>query len=130
MRSLISKFRLDRLRALLSGASTEENVTSKKAETAEVQEAIASIEAMACESLVHCFGPVGVRNGNSRRSLLIQNAFGRQVIETRIGSTSGAIAAASGTALTGLRSSAFVPGDKLAAGFHQLQSAANRHIPL
>jgi len=99
-------------------------------ETAEVREAIASVEAMVCESLVHCYGPVGRRNGGDHRKLLSQNAFGRQVIESRVDKTSGAIAAASGTALSGLRSAAFVSGDQLTSGFHQLQAAATRHISL
>jgi pyruvate-ferredoxin/flavodoxin oxidoreductase len=130
VRSLISKFRLSRLQTLLSGTSNEENVKPGKAETGEIQEAIASVEAMVCESLVHCFGAIGARNGDNHRHLLNHNAFGRQVIESRIDKTSGAIAAASGFALTGVRSAVFVPGDNLASGFSQLQSVANRHIPL
>ena len=130
MPNLISKLRFERLRKLLSGASAEPGQKPAKAELWEVQEAVALAEAMVCDMVAHCAGdeaPGFQPQGDGFSSI---NIFGRQVVSVELSSVAEGIASGAGMGMSGLRSSVFLPGDHLSEGYAQLQSLAQRHVPL
>lgn len=132
MRSLISMLRLERLRNMLKGTSSDPLVKQGKSEVVEIQEAVAVLESLASDAMALHVGDEGVTSeaGNGGRRLPELNAFGRQVLAVEADSVSGSLAGAQGIALTGVRAAAFVSGDQLAEGFPQLQALAGRQVPM
>ena len=130
MRSLISKLRLERLRAAFGSASSDQESKPGKTATAESQEAVALTEAMICDVIAHCSGRSETTAGSGAGDLSTVNAFGKQVLALETNSVSGAVAAAAAVNLAGLRSATFLSGDQISESHAQLQSVANRHIPL
>ncbi|UCF37095.1 MAG: hypothetical protein JSU96_20270, partial [Acidobacteriota bacterium] len=130
MLSLISKFRLDRLRETLFGSSSDaaEKVIHGKPALVEVQEAIALVESLTCDAIA-CQSTAGP-NGTAKKALTTRNAFGKKILTSNVETVSGSIATGIGMALTGLRTSVFVSGDQLTDGLTQLQSLSRRPIPL
>ncbi len=93
--------------------------------------AVAGIEALSCEGIAFAAltpsSAVAATRQHSRPPL---NAFGKPVIERECSGASGTIAAATGMALAGLRATAFVSFDDLAASWGPLRTASRRLVPL
>jgi len=127
--NLISKLRFERLMKLFGGQPAEGAPLPGKKEPLELQEAVALVEAMICDAIAHCPGDEGQDSAGSN-GLSGLNLFGRQVAGVELPSVAESIASGAGIALTGMRSSVFLPGDQLAEGYSQLQSLAYRHVPM
>ena len=129
MRNLISKLRFEGLRKALGGPPAEGDSRPVKTEVLEIQEAVAIVEAMICDMIAHCPGEEGSAL-QSQNGFSASNVFGRRVVTTEVNRVAEGIAAGAGMAMSGLRSAVFLPGDHLSEGYSQLESIANRHVPL
>jgi len=130
VRSLISKLRLERFRAAFGSASSDQETKPGETATVESQEAVALTQAMICDAITYCSGRTESPTENGNASLATTNVFGKRVLDLETNSVSGAVAAAAAISLTGLRSAAFLSGDQFSEAHSQLQSVANRHVPL
>ncbi len=129
MRNLISNLRFERLRKALGGSPAEGDPKPARTEVLEVQEAVALLEAMMCDMIAHCPGEEGA-GFQSQNGIAPLNIFGGPVVSVELTSVAESIASGAGMAMSGLRSAVFLPGDHLSEGYSQLESIANRHVPL
>jgi pyruvate-ferredoxin/flavodoxin oxidoreductase len=98
-----------------------------------VEAAIAALETQICDGIVHD-ADVPASAAGARRAGLpgppVCNQFGRPVAEEFAASARDRIAVATGMALAGLRSTAFLAGDELAGAAEALRGCAERRAPL
>jgi pyruvate-ferredoxin/flavodoxin oxidoreductase len=103
------------------------------ASLADVEGALAALEAQICEGVVHravgaASAALAARSDGPGRPG--RNLFGRPVHEETAAGIGGAVAAASGMTLAGLRTTAFLGGDELPAAREELSACAGRLVPL
>ena len=97
------------------------------------QAAVAALEAQCCDGIAHG-ADVAASAADARRLALpgppLRNVFGRPVAEEFAAGARDRIAVATGMALAGLRSAAFLRGDELADAAQALRGCAERRAPL
>jgi hypothetical protein len=99
-----------------------------------VESTLGAIETLICTGVVHRAG-VAPSAARARRldgstGPAARNAFGRPVQEEIAPGPGESVTLATGMALAGLRSTAFVGGDQLPGAHEALRAAAERLVPL
>jgi pyruvate-ferredoxin/flavodoxin oxidoreductase len=121
------------LRRLLDRRTDEPASESGTERVTPVQPMLGALEALVCEGVVHRPGDA-VSAASARRLEPVgpppRNAFGRPLQEEIGTGPEGSVSVATGMALAGLRATAFLGGDELAAAHQALRAAADRLTPL
>ncbi len=87
--------------------------------------AVVAVEAQICDAVCRPRGSAAGHTGDEA-----VNAYGRIVQDFRADGARAVMAGACGLAMTGARTAAFLPGDRLAEIHDQLFAAVGRHLPL